>query len=101
MRERSWTPEEFDWDEHNVRKNRDKHRVSRAECEEMLFNEPLLLAEIDESKVLYSEPRFAAYGRTDGGRLLFAVFTARGIKVRIISVRDMSRQERRLYHEEA
>ena len=43
------------------------------------------------------EARFAALGRTTAGRPLAVVFTIRGTLSRVISTRDMSRQERRVY----
>lgn len=33
----------FDWDEHNILKNWDKHEVSHFECEEAFFNVPLMI----------------------------------------------------------
>lgn len=85
----------FDWDEANVRKNILKHRVTPSEAEQIFFNEPLLLyPDPDHSQ---SEPRFYVLGQTEAGRLLFAAFSIRDRLIRIISVRDMSRQERRIY----
>ena len=43
------------------------------------------------------EARQFAFGRTDAGRLLTVVFTLRGSLLRVISVRPMSRRERRGY----
>ena len=37
---------------------------------------------------------------TDNERLLFVVFTIRSNKIRVISARDMSRKERRLFYEQ-
>jgi uncharacterized DUF497 family protein len=45
------------------------------------------------------EPRYAALGRSDAGRQLTVVFTVRGTLIRVISARDMSRPERRLYEQ--
>ena len=99
--DKTFAPKGFEWDEHNVRKNWEKHGVSWAECEEVFFNEPLLVAEVAQSKILYKEQRYLAYGIANAKRLLFIVFTARSDnKVRIISARDMSRKERQLYYEE-
>ncbi len=85
----------FQWDEGNAEKNRLKHKVSRVECEEVFFNEPLLVA----SDVTHSdtEPRFYAPGHTDEGRLLFVVAAVREKLIRVISARDMSRRERKEY----
>ena len=94
------TPTEFEWDEHNIRKNWEKHKVAFSECEEVFFNEPLWVAKVDRSRIIYEESRYLAYGTTNAKRLLLAVFTLRGDKIRVISVRDMNRKERRFYQEE-
>ena len=67
--------EEFEWDDGNADKNWLRHRVSQAECEQIFFNQPLVIAEDD----LHSqdEPRHYALGQTDAGRLLFLVYTLR------------------------
>lgn len=85
----------FDWDEGNLLKNWEKHRVSAPECEQVFFNRPLL-AEPDE-KHAGAEARFYALGQTDGGRMLFVVFTLRGGLIRVISARNMNRRERKEY----
>ena len=93
-------PKQFDWDDKNAHKNWNKHHVSVSECEEIFLNEPLLIADVDKSKILYRENRAIAHGTTNAGRMLFVVFTIRGEKVRVISARDMNRKERRFYHDE-
>ena len=85
----------FEWDEGNKNKNWIKHRVSNSECEQIFFNHPLIV-HID-SKHSNMEERYYALGITDVGRKLFIVFTIRNKKIRIISARDMSRKERRIY----
>ena len=35
--------EEFEWDEGNVKKNWEKHRVAHIECEEIFFNKPVIM----------------------------------------------------------
>ena len=87
--------EGFDWDAGNIDKNRDRHRVSNGECEEPFFNQPLLVAE--DVKHSQREQRLYALGQTNAGRRLFIVFTIRGNNIRIISARDMSRKERKIY----
>lgn len=90
----------FDWDGGNVRKN-DKHSVSMAEVEQVFFNAPLLL--LADDKHSRSEPRFHALGKTDEGRALHITFTLRysGVKIRVISARDMHRKERTIYEQTA
>ena len=42
-------------------------------------------------------PRFYALGRTDSNRLLFVAFTVRRKLIRVISAREMTGRERRVY----
>ena len=87
--------EGFDWDEGNLVKNWEKHRVSASECEQLFFNSPLV-AGLDE-KHSKREPRYYALGMTDAKRRLFIVFTVRDKLIRIISARDLSRKERKVF----
>ena len=91
--------EGFDWDEGNLKKNWERHRVTPWECEQVLFNRPLVVA--DDEAHSAQEARYYALGQTDAGRLLFLVFTVRESRLRIISARDMNRKERSRYHEQA
>lgn len=85
----------FEWDEANAQKNWLKHGVSQGECEEVFFKSPLLvMADEAHSK---SEARYYALGRTEAGRALFVAFAIRRDLIRIISARDMSRDERKEY----
>ena len=84
----------FDWDSGNLEKNWLKHGVSPLECEQVFFNQPLIAPDVKHSQ---SEERFFALGRSDLDRYLFLSFTMRGQKIRIISARDMSRKERKIY----
>ncbi len=61
----------------------------------MFFNQPLVVADDDVHSV--AEERCYALGRTNRGRLLFIVFTLRRRKIRVISVRDMTKKEREVY----
>ena len=85
----------FDWDAGNARKN-DKHGVSQAEAEQVLFNFPLVVADTVHS---HGEPRYHALGTTDAGRLLHVTFTLRREKtlIRVISARPASRKERAIH----
>jgi uncharacterized protein len=85
----------FDWDKGNLDKNWLKHKVANAECEEMFFNQPLLI--IKDEQHSQKEERRYALGKTESGRLLFASFTVRNNNIRIISARDMSKHEREQY----
>jgi len=85
----------FDWDAHNDVKNWEAHRVSAKECEELFFHSPLVVK--DDLRHSTHEARYYALGQTASGRLLFVAFTIRGDLGRVISARDMSRRERRVY----
>jgi uncharacterized protein len=87
----------FDWDEANVLKNWEKHHVFAFECEQVFFNQPLITA-LDE-KYSVAEARYYALGRTDAFRLLFVAFAIRGKLIRVISARNMSRRERRIFED--
>jgi uncharacterized DUF497 family protein len=85
----------FEWDEGNLLKNWEKHKVSGSECEQVFFNRPLVtLPDWAHSHV---EPRFYALGQTDAARCLFIAFTVRNDLIRVISARDMSRRERKVF----
>ena len=90
--------EGFEWDQSNIEKNWEKHRVSYLECEEVFFNQPLLVQE-DEIHSKFG-PRYYVLGKSNDGRHLFIVFTIRRNKIRVISARNMSKRERRIYREQ-
>ena len=69
-------------------------------------------AKSDEEKVFYDEPvffydekhsqaedRYVGYGITNNNRNLAVIFTLRSKKIRVISVRDQNRKERKVYYE--
>lgn len=87
--------EGFQWDKGNIVKNWLKHGVTQGEAEEIFFHEPLLLFE--DEKHSDHEDRFLAFGRTDEGRRLVVAFTIRRDQIRIISARNMNKQERGAY----
>jgi len=100
----SWTVKEeerlaecegFRWNAGNSGKIWDRHQVTPSEREELFFNRPLIVS--SDEKHSTGEERFYALGQTDGGRPIFTVFTIRGRLIRIISARDMSRKERRVF----
>src|SRR5437867_150901 len=82
--------EGFQWDEGNSSKNWTHHQVSQTEAEQVFLNRPIVVA----GAPFVGEARELAFGRTDAGRLT-VVFTMRGSLLRVISVRPMSRRERK------
>ena len=87
----------FQWDRGNIDKNLIKHNVENWECEQVFFNNPILVLEDPNHSV--SEKLWAAFGKTDADRPLVVVFTKRGNLLRVISARDMNARERRFYEE--
>jgi uncharacterized protein len=86
----------FDWDAGNARKN-EKHGVTQPEIEQVFFREPLIVA--SDPTHSFVEDRYHALGRTDDERWLHITFTLRGkgVLIRPISARPMSRKERTIY----
>lgn len=91
--------EGFDWDLGNLHKNWASHQVVILECEQIFFNQPLLLykdlAHSDQ------EERYYALGMTDANRKLFVSFTMRNQHIRVISARDQRKKERSIYEQAA
>jgi len=85
----------FDWDSGNVEKNWVAHQVTPQEAEQVFFNTPLLVA--DDERHSHSEKRYYVLGQTNAERLLFIAFTMRQQRIRVISARDMHRNERKVY----
>ncbi len=86
---------QFQWDHGNERKSSDKHNVSKAEAEQVFFNQPLLL--LEDKAHSQKERRCHALGRTDNDRKLHIAFTIRKNKIRVISARPMHKKERKSY----
>ena len=88
----------FDWDEVNARKN-EKHGVSMAEAEQLFFNMPLLFFD----GILHSqkEARIHVLGKTDDERTLHITVELRqsNTLIRVISARDMHRQEQTIHEQ--
>lgn len=57
----------FEWDDGNATKNWERHRVTRAEAEEVVFNRPIFLMDATPGN---REVMYNVLGRTNGDRLL-------------------------------
>ena len=85
----------FQWDRYNIQKNWEKHEVSPLESEQAFFNRPfIIIKDVHHSQ---EEERFYVLGKTDQDRRLFIAFTIRKKLIRVISSRDMSKKERKVY----
>lgn len=85
---------EFVWDQGNISKNWDKHRVTANEAEEVFFD--LEKREFGDQKHSSLESRRIVVGKTKNGRILYVAYTMRGTKIRVISARDVNKRERKL-----
>lgn len=89
----------FEWDAKKAKKNIKIHDVSFDEAS-TAFNDDLSLTIYDP---LHSdeEERFVLVGSSYKNRLLVVIHTERGNKIRIISARKATKNERKQYEENA
>ncbi len=58
----------FEWDQFNIKKNWDKHKIPPFECEQIFLNQPLIIAQdVKHSQI---EERLYALGKTDSDKKL-------------------------------
>jgi hypothetical protein len=88
---------EFEWNPDKAKLNLEKHGVSFQEAA-TVFNDPLSVTFPDPDHSI-GENRYVIIGISQFGQLLVVAHTDRGEKVRIISARKATRQERRFYEE--
>jgi len=87
----------FEWDPQKADSNLKKHGVSFQEAASV-FGDALSITYYDPDHSV-REQRFITVGMSRSGRVLMVAHTDRGDKVRIISARKTTRQERRYYEE--
>lgn len=88
---------EFEWDPPKAAANEQKHNVTFQEAA-TVFGGPFAITFADPDHSV-SEQRFVTFGLSRHNRLLVVSHTDRGERIRIISARLMTRQERRIYEE--
>lgn len=86
---------EFEWDPGKSNANLKKHGISFHEAS-TVFGDPLAITFNDPDHSVW-EHRFLTFGYSQRGRLLVVVHTERHGRIRIISARRTTRQERRFY----
>jgi uncharacterized DUF497 family protein len=89
--------DEFEWHDAKAAGTAQKRGIG-FETARAVFDDPFAIDLEDRSQV-YDEQRFIRIGMVDG-RYLFVVYTFRGDKTRIISVRKAMPYERRRYESE-
>jgi len=88
---------EFEWDDQKARLNLRNHGVSFEDAETVF--DDLSARIIDDPDHSADESREIIIGHSDRNRLLFVSHTARGNRIRIISARPATREERKAYEE--
>lgn len=90
---------EFEWNPGKAALNLEKHGVSLQEAA-TVFNDPLSVSvTFPDPDHSIGENRYVIIGVSRFGQLLVVAHTDRREKVRIISARKTTRQERRFYEE--
>jgi uncharacterized DUF497 family protein len=88
---------DFEWDEAKARTNQRKHGVSFLEATEVFSDEhSSCVHDPDHS---HDEERYLLFGVSLKGNYLVISFTEKSEAVRIISARQMTRQERNAYEQ--
>ena len=85
---------DFEWDDAKARANQAKHGVSFHEAT-TVFGDPQALDAPDR----YESNRFVIIGMSEQARVLFVVHAERGDRIRLISARQASKPQRRLYED--
>ena len=89
---------QFEWDPNKAAENLIKHGTSFDEASSV-FGDPLATT-IDDPDHSIDEFRFLTMGYTKNQRLIVVAHTERGGRVRIISAREPTPQERKQYESE-
>lgn len=88
---------EYEWDPAKARANLAKHGVAFADAALALEDELALTIRID---LRSGEDRFVTMGLDPLGRLLVVAYSLRDERIRLISARGATSQERRRYEQE-
>jgi uncharacterized protein len=88
---------DFEWDAAKAEQNLAKHGVSFEEATTAL-RDPLSATGVDPDHS-FGEERFVTFGVSSRGRLLVVAHTEREDIIRIISAREATRPERKIYEE--
>ncbi len=83
----------FEWDDEKNERNRLKHKIGFEAALDFEWDTALIHS---DTRFKYGESRWTAFGFLKG-RLHSIVFTRRGNKIRIISLRKANARERKRY----
>jgi uncharacterized DUF497 family protein len=88
---------EFEWNLAKAASNRQKHGVSFEEAASA-FGDPNAIT-FDDPAHSVGEERWLTFGYSTDGRLLVVSHVERGKRVRLISAREATKHERKIYEE--
>ena len=88
---------QFEWDTNKAESNFEKHGVTFQEAA-TVFGDPLSYT-FDDSDHSDKELRFLMVGQSSAGKLLIISHTQREDTIRIISARELTKQERKFFEE--
>lgn len=86
----------FEWDDNNV-DHIAEHGVNAEEVEEAFADPDSSFRAVGRRR---GERRWALYGKTDSGRILFIVYTRRHGSIRTVTARDATTREKQTYHQQ-
>jgi len=87
----------FEWDPDKAAKNLRKHKVTFAEATTVFGD--FLGTTVSDPDHSSDEDRYITVGLSNRGRALLVAHTERGEVIRIISARELTRNERKAYEE--
>ena len=87
----------FEWNPQKAAMNQEKHGVDFPEAS-TVFRDPLSITYADPDHS-FGEERYIIIGYSHRNRLLIVSHTDKQDRVRVISAREVTRRERRLYEE--
>ncbi|WP_107670463.1 BrnT family toxin [Cyanothece sp. BG0011] len=88
---------QFEWDKNKAKQNLSKHGVSFEEAK-TIFDDPLYIDFYDPDHS-ENEERYLIVGQSNQRRILILSYTERGNKIRLISAREVTPQERKAYEQ--
>ena len=88
----------FEWDMQKAKVNLRKHKVSFEEAATAL-DDPMSATSTDPDHSI-TEDRYVTFGISERGRLLVVAHTDNEETIRIISAREASKGERKIYEED-
>ena len=87
----------FEWNENKAASNLRKHSGSFDDAT-TIFGDPLAITFSDQTHS-ESEDRYLTFGRSADGRFIVVAHTDRDDRIRLISAREMTRNERSDYEQ--